>query len=200
MFNLFGGKKKDKDYKLDEYKLPSISQSGSGNDNSQVQNNSMGSLPPSNNNSQSNNMMNPNSLPSPNNQSNPMSNSNPFSSINSQVSSPFPEPVSPPTYDNQQSSNPMQAPQHQSQMTSSRVSSNQNNLFDVNPSSLHDEVSRVKIDSIESKVQLMDAKISNVDNKLNLILKILENEISDETKKRLRLDEMVDSFKKKTQN
>jgi len=54
---------------------------------------------------------------------------------------------------------------------------------------------KTKIDSLESKTNLIEAKISNVENKLEMIYQILLEEISDETKKKLKLSSMMSKIR-----
>jgi len=67
-----------------------------------------------------------------------------------------------------------------------------------NPSSnqdLHNDLIKTKIDSLDSRTALIEAKINSVDQKLNVIYQMLQAEISDETKKKLKLDSMMGRIK-----
>lgn len=73
-------------------------------------------------------------------------------------------------------------------------SPSQNIGTDVN--SIHSEVSRVKIDTMEAKVSLMEARMSSIEHKIDTIILMLENEISEDTKKKLRFQSMRESYRK----
>ena len=57
------------------------------------------------------------------------------------------------------------------------------------------ELIRVKIEAIESRLSLVDAKISSANQKIDEIHRILLAEISDETKRRLKVGDMMDSVR-----
>lgn len=71
---------------------------------------------------------------------------------------------------------------------------NQNNLNDV---SSNNDYNKAKIETMEAKISLIDAKISSIDNKLDVIYQILLNEISDETKRKMKLQNMMETLKNK---
>ena len=53
-----------------------------------------------------------------------------------------------------------------------------------------------KIETIEAKLSLAQANIATIEHKIDMIYKMVVLEISDETRKTLRLNEMRDSLKK----
>ncbi|MFW5704921.1 MAG: hypothetical protein ACOCXG_03675 [Nanoarchaeota archaeon] len=57
------------------------------------------------------------------------------------------------------------------------------------------ELLKTKIDSMENHLNLLDAKFSNLDKKLEVIYQMIAAEVSDETKKRLRIKSMMDEVK-----
>lgn len=63
--------------------------------------------------------------------------------------------------------------------------------------SSNDEISRTKIEALEAKVSLIDAKLSTIDQKLEVIYQMLAAEISEDTRRRLNVQSMVENAKRK---
>jgi hypothetical protein len=57
-----------------------------------------------------------------------------------------------------------------------------------------------KIENLQASQNLLKVKVETIENKLDLILKILENEISEQTKEKLNLDSMKNSLNSKLHN
>ena len=69
------------------------------------------------------------------------------------------------------------------------ITNNQDN------SNLHNDIVKTKIDSLDAKVTLMEAKISNVEQKLEVIYQLILSEVSDETKRKIKVGIMMDTVK-----
>lgn len=74
--------------------------------------------------------------------------------------------------------------------------SNSNTPFRDDSKSIHEEVSRAKLDTMEAKMALMEARLAGIEQRLDIVMQILKYEMSDETKKKMSMDHMRDSFKK----
>ena len=61
----------------------------------------------------------------------------------------------------------------------------------------HQEISKAKIEALEAKVSLMDARLATIDQKLEVIYQMLAAEISEDTRRRLNVQSMVESAKRK---
>lgn len=150
-------KKKDSgEFKLDDYSLPSISDSSS-----------VPPLPDSNQESSTPNLPNPTPNVSDNDSLAPQASSQ--NNMASQLSTTSPYLQNDDSYD--------QIPAPAKQMS-----------MDTDVNNIHNEVSRVKIDSMEAKINLIEARMTNLDHKVDLIIEMLKNEISDETRRKLRID------------
>ena len=81
---------------------------------------------------------------------------------------------------------------------SQNLNSSSNN---INKSGNDDiDLIKARIEGIEAKFVLMDAKISNVSQKLDIIYKILLEEVSEETKKKMAYNEISKTTNKKLSN
>jgi hypothetical protein len=60
---------------------------------------------------------------------------------------------------------------------------------------LHPELLMAKIESMESRMTLLDAKISNQNQKLELIYQLIMNEVSEDTKRKLKVQSMAQDIK-----
>ena len=178
MFNPF--KKKD-EFKLDDIKLPSLNDTPDDNfslpslDNNN-DTNSLGGI----DNNPTNTM--PTSDPLGSNTPSPDLNSNPFN--NPSNSSSFDGSSIQPQNDFNPNINPMLQPN-----TSADTNSNIDN-------SQHQEITKAQIETIISKITLLDARQQNMEQKIDLIYQILLNEISEDTKRKLNIDSMMNSIRK----
>jgi len=64
-----------------------------------------------------------------------------------------------------------------------------------NSLSHHEELSKAKMETMEAKIQLMEAKLSSIDQKLEVLNQMIYAEISDETKKKFKIDSMMKRIK-----
>ena len=60
---------------------------------------------------------------------------------------------------------------------------------------LHNEISKTKLDSLGSKMELLEHRVQNIDNKLDLILRLIQAEVSTETKMKVNMDEKMSQFR-----
>jgi len=60
---------------------------------------------------------------------------------------------------------------------------------------LHNEISRVKLETIDSKMILMDARLSAIEQKLELVFQMISSEVSEDTKRKLKVDSMMNRIK-----
>ncbi len=72
---------------------------------------------------------------------------------------------------------------------------NNSNLDNSSSNSLHNDISKAKMETIEAKLSLMDARQSAMEQKINMIYEMILNEVSPETKKKLKLKSMMDSLR-----
>lgn len=73
---------------------------------------------------------------------------------------------------------------------------NHNNETDLSANNnLHSEISKTKIDSLDSKVTLIDARLSNMEQKLEMIFQMISNEVSEDTKRKFKVDSMMKNIK-----
>ena len=62
---------------------------------------------------------------------------------------------------------------------------------------LHKDLTKAKLEMIESKVALLDSKVTNMDAKLDKIYQLILCEVSDETKARLNVGDALNSLKRR---
>ncbi len=79
------------------------------------------------------------------------------------------------------------APSSFSQDTQMPTSSHQNDLI------------KAKLDSIEAKVNLFEAKFSSMEQKIELIYQLLSHEVSDETKRKFSVGQMMNTVRNNQQ-
>lgn len=60
---------------------------------------------------------------------------------------------------------------------------------------LHNEISRVKLETMDSKLVLMDARMAAMEQKLELIFQMISSEVSEETKRKLKVDSMMNKIR-----
>ena len=60
----------------------------------------------------------------------------------------------------------------------------------------HKALSNSKLDTIEAKVTLIDARMMAMEQKIELIFQMISNEVSDETKRKYKVESMMKNFKK----
>jgi len=172
MFNPFN-KKKD-EFKLDDIKLPSL------NDTSD----SDFSLPSSSNNDLSLSNDNINSFSSNNDLNMSSTPSNDFSSPNLTSNNNVPDFSSSPASSN---INPM--------LQSNPSLDNNTNNTENNSANQHQEITRAQIETMISKLTLLDARQQNMEQKLDLVYQIILNEVSEDTKRKLNIDSMMNSVR-----
>jgi len=71
-----------------------------------------------------------------------------------------------------------------------------NNLAE-DTSSLHNDLLKAKMELVESKVSIMDSKIDKIDKKLDVIYAAIMHEVSDATKQKLSVSNMMESVRNK---
>lgn len=148
-------KKEDYSFKLDDYSLPSLSESNTqsldvGNEFS-----------PGNDFSSNQNQSNDFSMGN-------MNAGNNFSTSSLASSNPFPT----------QNTQPMMQ----------ETKSMDNNY--------HNDLSKAKLETIEAKTALIEARLSSMEHKLELIFQMLSHEVSDETRRKIKVDGMMNNFRK----
>ncbi len=166
MFNPF--KKKDNEFKLDDYELPSL--------NSQPQNTSL--QPSSNieNPFESNSTTQTDNYDFSNNQT---STSSPLSQLSQENR--FSQPNN---FDN-----PFANPQQNNQSSSQQIEKNNTN------NTLNNDITKAKLDTMDSKITLIDAKLASIDQKLEILTKLIHEEVSEETKRKLSVQNMMKNIK-----
>lgn len=168
MFNPF--KKKDDGFKLDDYSLPSLSESGDGlpkNDLLTASNLPTGDLPNLDSNSPS---------------------SNPFSQDNSQQGKGPNSDLNPNTDNAFNSFNPM----NNRISTPPTLPSASNSM---NSDNFHNDIIKAKLETMESKISLMDARMANMEQKMEMIFQLIAAEVSDETKRKFKVKSMMNNIK-----
>jgi hypothetical protein len=166
-------KKKDKDYNLDNETLPSLSDMDKGNigNNQGIATNNINNPFPNTNETVEDNLMPKSDYD--------MLNSN--NNLNSNSSENFPN-----SFSNNINSNSTFEPKI--------TDTNTTNTSIHNNSNIDLDLIKAKIDNIESKFNLYEARLSNMENKLDMIYKILVEEMSDETKKKLAINSAKDKI------
>ena len=173
MFNPFN-KKKD-EFKLDDIKLPSLNDTSDSDFN----------LPSTSNDNTNSFSNNNNDLNLPNNDFNMGSTpSEDFSSPNLESSNNVPDFNNTPANSN---INPML------QSNSSPIEPTNN--IDNNHNNQHQEITRAQIETMMSKLTLLDARQQNMEQKLDLVYQIILNEVSEDTKRKLNIDNMMNSIR-----
>lgn len=178
MLNPF--KKKNNEFKLDDYDVKSMSENNNYDSSSSNMDNSSQNFSPT---SEENQLNSQNSFAST------MPNSNPENQTMGGQASSFPS-VSSSSF-----SGPIETP---------RTSQSFSGGFDSNPSSMgmnnsSNDLINAKLEGIENKMALTDAKIANIEHKLNIIYNILMAEVSDQTKQKFSVNSMMDSVRNKQQ-
>ncbi len=153
MFNPF--KKKESEYKLDDYSIPSLSE---------TKNSTSEQLTPLENPFEESPSLP--QLPNQSPQNDFSMGQNNFNGMQSPSSNPF-----------------IQAHEASQQIT------NQNNQTE--------NMSTAKLELIETKIALMETKFQTIESKLDIIIKLIESEVSDETKKRLNVSRILESMGQK---
>jgi hypothetical protein len=163
-------KKEDDGFKLDEYSLPSL-----GDDSQTSNSNTSSELP---------------SLGESNAFGNTSMNSSNFGD-NASSSNSFN-----PSYESQSQGIPGISDPIPSSFNSTLVESHiQEQPQEISNSSLHQDIAKAKMETIATKLELMEARQQSMDQKLEQIYQMLAMEISPETKKRLKIKSMMDSIK-----
>jgi len=62
-------------------------------------------------------------------------------------------------------------------------------------SNMDAQISKAKLEAMDSKVTLIDARLSSIEQKLELLTRLILEEVSDETKRKLNIQSMTKSFK-----
>ncbi len=181
MFNPF--KKKD-DFNLDEMSLPSLSDIGNNSSANSLPD--LNNLPNSNDNSfdTTNNEINSNmsgSLGNPNEINSSMG--NPTVNSNQEQTNPF--------ADNLSSDNKFNA------LVNTTPTFSQNNQQLNQTDVIQTDIIKSKLESIEAKSQLTEVRLSTIEQKIEIIYQMLLNEISDDTKQKLNINNMMNSIRNK---
>lgn len=58
------------------------------------------------------------------------------------------------------------------------------------------DVLRIKMETLESKVALVDARVSSVEQKIDLILQLIQAEVSDSTRMKVNIDQKMNEFRR----
>ncbi|MDA3855568.1 MAG: hypothetical protein PF569_04880 [Candidatus Woesearchaeota archaeon] len=178
MFNPF--KKKENEFKLDDYELPSLGDSTPNNE--ELMQSPFPTNPSLETTQQNNPSEIPNSIPSQtNSHENSFNEEEYLKNGNTQAQQQFSNP-----YMNTQ----LNTPQENQQQDYN------NNNQNSNTQNLHNDITKAKLDSIESRVTLMDSKLSSIEQKLEILTKLIMEEVSEETKRKLKLDNMMDKVRK----
>lgn len=175
MFNPFK-KKEENDFNMNEMELPSLNDM----DQSPMDNNSMPELP------------NLDSNPSENNFQQDIENTPGLSGMQEMNSTPSFEDSENNSQINSNPTNPFANESSSSQ--NSTGNNSENNNFNDNQQ-LHNEISKTKLDSLGSKMELLEHRVQNIDNKLDLILKLIQAEVSTETKMKVNMDDKMNQFR-----
>jgi hypothetical protein len=186
MFNPFK-KKEENGFQMNDMELPSVGTnnfSPDSNFNKTPNNFEMPELPSLDSQNSTNPMDTPNMQSS--NQS--FENTPGIESMNQMNSTPSFDTQAANTDENTNSQNPFS----KNQNIQDNSSVNNNNNSDQN---LHNEISKAKLDTISSKMEILEHKVSNIDNKLDLILKLIQAEVSTETKIKVNMDEKMSQFR-----
>jgi len=174
MFNPF--KKKEKEFKLDESTLPSLTE----HQENQVGSSTSGSL-------------NPHFDENPNinlHEETPNFESQSFAG-NTQ---PNQNPGNNPFQNNLSSNNSFNSLAN----TTPGFSSNPNpNTYQEKPNNYQNDLLLAKVESMESKISLSEAKLTSIEQKLELLYRMFLEEVSEETKKKLNIQDMMSSVKNK---
>ena len=72
---------------------------------------------------------------------------------------------------------------------------NNSNKGNSDNSNIHAEIIKTKIDTLEAKITLIEARLSNIEQKLELIFQMMKNEVSEETRRKIRVDSMMNRIK-----
>lgn len=183
MFNPF--KKKEDDFAFNNMDLPSLSDTNQ---------NSSGHLTPAgqepSNQPNNFNNPNPNELPTLPSLDEPVEATKGLNGINEQNSTPSFQEQPIPTQ-NLESTNPFATPNEQPMQNTQQAQLTQN----PEPQKMHNEISKAKMDNISSKMELMENKISNMDHKIDLILQLIQAEVSTETKMKINMDAKMQQFR-----
>jgi hypothetical protein len=74
--------------------------------------------------------------------------------------------------------------------TENKTSSENENNNDI-----HNQISKSKLDTIEAKVTLIDARIYSMEQKIELMFQMISSEVSEETRRKLKVDSMMKNIK-----
>lgn len=171
MFSSFKKKKED-DFSLNENSLPSLSDSHSIKNQHEMSNSDMPSFPPQNGSE----------------------NSNSLNSDSSMSTSPIPEGI-------QQDVGGFNMPKSENNNslnndTTPSFSSNNDSIGVKNPhNEINDGVIKAKLESVDNRTELIEARLSAMEQKLEFIYQMISHEVSDETKQKLKVRDMVNDIK-----
>jgi len=87
----------------------------------------------------------------------------------------------------------MSGSQSPNQLENSQMGNfNQNNN---NHNTLHNDLIKAKMESLEAKTALIEAKLSNIDQKLDMIYHLIHEEVSEETKNKVSVNDMMQNVR-----
>lgn len=155
MFNPF--KRKDNEFKLDDYSLPTLGDTHLSNDSKEKSFDDMGISSDSSFNFGSN------------------SSSHEFNSGNSFGGA-------------------SESSFHTNSFSTSSPKSSNNSLNDIQ--SVNSDIIKAKLETLESKTTLIDARLANMEQKLELLNQLILAEVSDETKQKLNVQSMMNKIRK----
>ena len=69
--------------------------------------------------------------------------------------------------------------------------------FSENNLSLKNDLLKTKLETIETKMNLVESRMDGIDSKINMIYRMLYEEISDSTKQKLNLENIKDDLHKR---
>ena len=182
MINLNPFKKKENDFKLDEHELPSMSNiENASNEPSDLNNNT------TTDSTIQDNQINNDNL---NTSMNDMSTSNPFNGINNIDTSGNDSLLA------NQSSN-MNSFNDNSQASFSNPIEQQNTNIQTqsNNTDMNSQINKANIESMNSKMTLVDARLSNIEHKLEVLNNLILAEISEETKRKVNINSAMNNLK-----
>ena len=174
-------KKEDKEFKLNQDELPSLGQNDDFNTSS-------------NNSLSNNNMFNTSAFPA----------SQPTSEYDSSSSQGF---------ESSLSSNNLNSTEVSEDLNNSFSQSNapQTDAFSLQPVSsssipqnssssdsavsVHHDLNRSQMETTIAKITLLEAKLSSIEQKLDVVLKVLAEEVSEETQRKIKVKHMMDTIK-----
>lgn len=97
---------------------------------------------------------------------------------------------------NNSSSPPMPEPSYGSIDSWNDASSGKKpEMNNSNDGSTHNEISKSKLETIETKVTLIDTRLSSIEQKIELMYQLISSEVSEETKRKFKVNSMMKEIK-----